>query len=192
METLALIAKNLLLIIMIASFLELLIPDSNSRPFLRFAIGLFVILAVINPVLKAVELERPLQTEAWDMPAGGAYLGERQESGAELNRKVRSQGQTLFEDKLEKQVTALGMLVPGVTSLQSDAVVDDRRGGVEKVVLKVKLNHESAHNDGTVSVFAAQDHSIQEQEAISEKLMTLMENLYGIDRQKVTIEFEEG
>ena len=67
MEVLVTIVKNLLVIVVIASFLEILLPDSSVRPFVRFAIGLFVILAILNPIL-AVFFREAMQAGAWDLP----------------------------------------------------------------------------------------------------------------------------
>ena len=51
MEVLAEIVRNLLVIIIISSFLEMLLPEGNTRPFVRFAVGMFVLIAILTPSL---------------------------------------------------------------------------------------------------------------------------------------------
>jgi len=51
MAVLTEIVKTFLVIIILASFLELLLPEGKVKPFVRFAIGLFILIAVLNPGL---------------------------------------------------------------------------------------------------------------------------------------------
>ena len=51
MQLLSEIVRNVIVIIIIASFLELLLPQGTLQPLVRFAIGLFILIAVLNPVM---------------------------------------------------------------------------------------------------------------------------------------------
>ena len=68
MEILTGIVKNLVVIVVVAGFLELLLPDSSMRPFVRFTIGLFIIIAIINPLLSVFYSGNDLKSLAWDLP----------------------------------------------------------------------------------------------------------------------------
>ena len=47
------IVRNVLVIILVSSFFELLLPDGKVKPFVRFnIIGLFILISVLNPALK--------------------------------------------------------------------------------------------------------------------------------------------
>ena len=48
MDVLVEIVKNLLVIIILASFLELLLPGGGMKPYVRLAIGMFVLIAVLT------------------------------------------------------------------------------------------------------------------------------------------------
>ena len=66
MSVLTEIVRNILVIIIMASFLELLLPEGAIRPFVRFAIGLFVLIAVLNPVLGYFFDDSNFQITWWD------------------------------------------------------------------------------------------------------------------------------
>ena len=51
MDVLVEIVKNLLVIIILASFLELLLPGGGMKPYVRLAIGMFVLIAVFTLVI---------------------------------------------------------------------------------------------------------------------------------------------
>ena len=50
MTVLSEIVRNVLVIVLIASFLELMLPEGTLRPFVRFAIGLFILIVVLSPL----------------------------------------------------------------------------------------------------------------------------------------------
>ena len=47
--------KNIIFVVLFASFLELLLPSSNMQRFVRVIMGLFIMLAIITPVLDLVQ-----------------------------------------------------------------------------------------------------------------------------------------
>ena len=108
MEVLVTIVKNLLVIVVIASFLEILLPDSSVRPFVRFAIGLFVILAILNPILAVFFSGRAMQAGAWDLPWEYEESGDYQEVGREVNRDIQKVGSELIREKIEQQIRHRG------------------------------------------------------------------------------------
>ena len=48
MAILSEIVRNILVIVLIASFLELMLPEGTLRPLVRFAIGLFILI-IMSP-----------------------------------------------------------------------------------------------------------------------------------------------
>jgi stage III sporulation protein AF len=72
MSVLTEIVRNILVIIIMASFLELLLPEGAIRPFVRFAIGLFVLIAVLNPVLGYFFDDSNFQITWWE--ASGFFV----------------------------------------------------------------------------------------------------------------------
>ncbi|MFY9432963.1 MAG: stage III sporulation protein AF, partial [Thermacetogeniaceae bacterium] len=51
METIYLIVRNIIFIVMLAVFLEMLLPLKETRRFLEVVVGLFVVLAILNPLV---------------------------------------------------------------------------------------------------------------------------------------------
>lgn len=192
MEVLATMVKNLLVVILIASFLEILIPDNSMRPFIRFAIGLFIILAILNPALQAVYKNRELQSLAWELPMEFWDQSAIQDQGLELNQDIAKAGDDMVTDKIEKQIKALAALVPGVQGLETRALLDFNRKEIASLELTIKTDACSDFEEESVQAFGSEGKRPKDEKEIQEKLFNLMENLYGLERQKVVIKFEGG
>ena len=183
------IVKNLLVIVVIASFLEILLPDSSIRPFVRFAIGLFVILAILNPILSVFFSGRAMQAGAWDLPWEYEESDDYQQVGREVNRDIREVGSELIREKIEQQISSTAILVPGVGDLQTRVIMTPGEGklsGVEMVIVPVS----TAPGEDSGTAFSSRDRQDQEREIIVKKLTSMMKNLYGVNEDQVVIKFK--
>ncbi|HBQ26730.1 MAG TPA: hypothetical protein DD791_10095, partial [Syntrophomonas sp.] len=130
--------KNVLVIIILASFLEVLLPEGRVKPFVRFAIGLFIIIAVLNPILNALFDKREFEINLWDYQVSSEQEREILEKGNRINRQIAISTETGIKEKMEGQVSAVAMLVPGVKEVKTSATINDE-GGLNKLDLIVRL-----------------------------------------------------
>lgn len=186
--------KNIVVIILLASFLEMLLPASNLRPFVRFAIGLFVVIAILNPVLSFINKGEDIKVDAWDMKWEQEQTDQVLEEGEELKQRILEQANAAVKGKVERQVGALAGLVPGVQALETKVDMDDR-GKIRNIVLVVQTGSDETQ-DKVSEVRVWSEHQVysnqQEQEAIKQKLLNLVQNLYGLDSSLIQIKFEGG
>jgi stage III sporulation protein AF len=103
MSVLTEIVRNILVIIIMASFLELLLPEGAIRPFVRFAIGLFVLIAVLNPVLGYFFDDSNFQITWWDYQMEAVEEESLLRRGQEINQNIMNHNQSLLKEKLEGQ-----------------------------------------------------------------------------------------
>jgi stage III sporulation protein AF len=192
MEILTSIVKNLLLIVVTASFLEILLPDNSMRPFVRFTIGLFVILAILNPILSTFYSDRDLEARAWDLPWQYNETGDFQETGIQVNREIQQAGNDVIKDKIEKQINSLAILVPGVQDLETQVTLDAEHGELTEITLVIEPASPSDSEDGAIEAFSVRRQVKQDQEVIRQKLASMMRNLYGLEGKRVVIKFERG
>ena len=189
MSVLAEMVRNVLVIIIIASFLELLLPAGAIRPFVRFAIGLFVLIAVLTPLLGYFFDESNFQIEWWDyqMETDGADKIARQ--GQEINQNILNQNQYLLKEKLEGQINAGVLLVPGVEAVQTEALISQE--GIEKLSFSIGQEQAEMNEDGVgVWLNESEDDEIQGQ--IEKKVRAVVSNMYGLGEEQIEISFEGG
>lgn len=194
MTTLYEIVRNLLVIIIIASFLELIMPDGRLRPFVRFAVGLFILIAILSPALDLLFADRSFALGFWDYQLDAGIERSVQEKGEELNNKIYQPQQEVIQSKLQGQINALSSLVPGVNDVQSK-VQTNPDGSVKKITLQIDAGSPSRIEEvAGVNVFSNQPQQIDAdgKEAIADKIVQMISNLYEIPQEKVEIDFGGG
>lgn len=193
MEVLIQIVRNLLVIIMVASFLELLLPDGSIKPFARLAMGLFILVAILNPALNLFFEDHEFKIDLWDYQVNTVQNEQILEAGREINQRITATDNEAIKAKVEGQIGAMAMLVPGVGGVDIKAGVDSS-GTVTKLDLKVLPdNGRGQDEDEKINVFSGrQDLSKEEQEKIKQKITSVVQNLYGLTNIDIDINFEGG
>lgn len=193
MQVLAEIVRNLLVIIMVASFLELLLPDGNIKPFARLAMGLFILIAVLNPALNVLYGDREFKVNLWDYQPDNAESERILQAGQKMNERITAANSAAIKEKVEGQLEAMALLVPGVEDVHINAGVDNT-GMVTKLDLKVVPENSSSKGDEEkINVFSDQKHfSAKEKEHIRQKIKSVVQNLYGLNNVDIDIKFEGG
>jgi stage III sporulation protein AF len=194
MAVLAGMVKNVLVIIILASFLEVLLPEGRVKPFVRFAIGLFIIIAVLNPVLDAVFDKREFEINLWDYQVSLEQEKEILEKGNRINQQIAASTEVGIKEKMEGQVSAVAMLVPGVKEVKTSATLNSE-GGLNKLDLIVRLEEkEHLQKGGETDVFlgGGDAPSPEDKKQIEEKMRGVISNLYGFKNLKINVQFEGG
>jgi Stage III sporulation protein AF (Spore_III_AF). len=194
MDVIAEIVKNLLVIIIMSSFLEIMLPEGNIKPFVRFAIGLFLLIAILNPALNYIYDDKNFQISVWDDRIDEKTTQAIADGGQKIEDQITNQSNTVMKQKMEGQISAVALLVPGVGDVQTELTID-RNGTPEKVKLMVRPGgHDNPANNDQVNVFSngLEELSSAEREQIERKMQQVMANLYGLKSENVEIIFEGG
>jgi len=131
--------KQLILIVSLAAFLDLILPSGNIRRFARVVVGLFVLMALVNPLLLLLR-----QDVSWS-PAGleeRVFAGEGLRGvagqGEALAEKAKEQALALYRRQLEEQAEALVLSLEEVTRARAQVFLGEGAGDVIGLVLWVK------------------------------------------------------
>jgi stage III sporulation protein AF len=176
MDVIAEIVKNLLVIIIMSSFLEIMLPDGTIKPFVRFAIGLFILIAVLSPTLSFLFNDKNFQISVWDDRVDGHIPQEIQASGQKIQQQIAGKSSELMKGKLEGQISAVAILVPGVDDVHTEVSVGED-GSLQRLQLMVR---------------PSSPQSETEQKEIQRKILQVMSNLYGLKGENIKINFEGG
>lgn len=193
MSVLADIVRNVLVIIILASFLELLLPAGTIRPFVRFAIGLFILIAVLNPVLGYFFRDNNLQVNWWEYKIDEDIENSLVLEGRQINEGLVNQNQLLLKEKLEGQINAVILLVPGIEDVHTQAEIKD--GTIDRI--KFTICPEKAptiEEGGQIKAFTDEPEEYAEgmKQQIEKKITNVVGNMYGLGADKIEINFEGG
>lgn len=189
MHTLVEIVKNLLVIIILASFLELLLPSGAMKPYVRLAIGLFVLIAVLNPALRLLLPEDALHISSWEWSHDGDDQGEAMMRGSELHRNIIAAGSENMKSKLEGQIKAVALLVPGVDTVESTILLD-QDGSVRKVMLQVSVRDETGAGESPINILDSLGE--RPEPDIEKRLAEILKNMFGLSPQQMEIKVQGG
>lgn len=182
------IVRNVLVIVLVAGFLEMLLPEGNTRPLVRLCIGMFILIAVLNPILGFFFSGRDFEIGSWDYQPGEVEpVIDIQAEGNRVHEALVGQSKAVARQKMQEQINAVAVLVPGVQRVESQAELDDN-GRVKKVVLAVELEKKAAAGKS-----GKEEAGSEVDEAVTEtKITELMHNLYGFEESAIMIKFEGG
>ena len=135
MQTLQTLLRNLAMILLLATFLEMLLPNKSMRGFVQMVMGLFVISAVLAPI--TTFLHTPL---AMDIPAWTATTPQdlpviaTEGQGSKIGRDAV---QEQYRQILVHQIQALALGTKGVENALIDIEFED--GGEGAVTDQPKI-----------------------------------------------------
>lgn len=133
---------NVTVIVFLTTIMDLLLPNGKMQPFIRMVMGLFIIVTILNPLVRLVEqdswLDSWILTENLAQDSDSIMVG-----GADTVEDNTAQLLSQYAEKLQKQVNALVGLADGVLECRTDIQLADRArlgeiGYVEKVRVYVK------------------------------------------------------
>ena len=98
-ELLSTWAKNLVIFIIVISFLEMILPDGNIGKFVKITIGLIIILVIINPFIKLVEGDIDIEKEVFKNIE--KQYNYREEDQSEFTFNQDEQVKTLYLEEIK-------------------------------------------------------------------------------------------
>ncbi|NLI91873.1 MAG: stage III sporulation protein AF [Peptococcaceae bacterium] len=138
MEGLKTLIRNLAFILLLATFLEMLLPSKSMRGLVQLVMGLFVIAAVLNPLADFMSWDFTDKIPAWteisstDLPVL-ASDGKQADSGKSA---VREQ----YKKILVNQIQALVGAVDGVAASEINVDLAKDTGGFSDYPKILKIN----------------------------------------------------
>ncbi len=194
MEVLTEIVTNLLVIIIISSFLEMTLPEGNTKPFVHFAVGLFVLIAILSPTLNYLFDDKSFSIAAWNDQIFEQAASQIVQDSQIVEEQIRSQGNAVLKEKLAGQISAVAILVPGVDDVTAEVILAPD-GNPRKVHLVVNTSGNKQPSEiEPINVFSGPSPAMsrEEQNAVEHKIRQVMNNLYGLESEAIEITFEGG
>lgn len=135
------IVRQVALIALLAAFLEMLLPDKKMTRYVRLVLGLFVVVAILSPLVEGVRTGPDLDVAAWDLRLD-QVTATPVEQGRELAAANEEAALEVYRDRLAGQIRALVALIPGVRT--ADVLVrvaggQGYRGAIREVAVTVTL-----------------------------------------------------
>ncbi|SMC58984.1 stage III sporulation protein AF [Sporomusa malonica] len=137
--------KSIIFVVLFASFLELLLPNNSMQRFIRVIMGLFIMLAILNPIISVIETRLTedqiptLATRAESDLSDGNILSAANHVTGKRNELARE----LYIRDLSKQIRATVLAIDGVADAKvtvaiADAAQQENVGKIKSVVVYIE------------------------------------------------------
>ncbi|HHW28774.1 MAG TPA: stage III sporulation protein AF [Syntrophomonadaceae bacterium] len=198
METIYLIVRNIIFVVLLAVFLEMLLPLKETRRFLEVVVGLFVVLSILNPLVSWLHDEEPEQAYLQMEKQEGELEGIL-EQGKELQQVQSEQVSAAYGEQLEQQICAAAQMVSGVSGASADLVFSTDTQDNQLILERVHLVIEKEEKDvapvqevkiGSKPVEPGQDDETGDQEVVEQVRNTIVA-LFGLQPEQVVVTWKE-
>ncbi|HHY40405.1 MAG TPA: stage III sporulation protein AF [Syntrophaceticus sp.] len=198
METIYLIVRNIIFIVLLAVFLEMLLPLKETRRFLEVVVGLFVVLSILNPLVSWLYDEELQQIDL----QVGKQEGELErilDQGKKLQEVQSEQVSAAYGEQLEKQICAAAQMISGVSGASADLVfstdAQDNQLILERVHLVIEKNEKVVEpvqevEIGPKAVEPGQVDDTGDQEVLEQVRNTIVA-LFGLRAEQVEVIWKE-
>ncbi len=199
METIRQLVRNLAFLVILAAFLEMMLPLQGTRRFVQVIIGLFIMLAVLGPIATLFRQQPPLH---FSLPvnseSGGVGLNQILEQGQSMQAVTSAQEQAAYVQRLEDQIEVMCRLVPGVkeasatVSLSPDASLKSL-GTVQKVAVELQSDTQPMVSPVQPvqigSAPKAESSSPASRQEIVDQVQETVASLFGLQKSQVSVNF---
>ena len=129
METLRLLVQNLIVIAVLAVFLEMLLPASQLRSYVKMVMGLLIVVAVLQTAGNVIKGDWLAEMPDFTVPEDKteANIGDIIENGKKLTEANTARAVEEYKKGISRQVSALVGLDGNVEVISTDVVVQEDR-----------------------------------------------------------------
>ncbi|MGI6678571.1 MAG: stage III sporulation protein AF [Dehalobacterium sp.] len=115
LDTISNLVRNVTVIVVIAGFLEMLLPAGEIKKFVKTVLGLFILVTILNPLISLLDQNKSAEVLAWQDPiiknsSLETILGQSEEISQEMNEKAM----VMYQENLAKQLETVVNLIKGV------------------------------------------------------------------------------
>ena len=192
MQTLQTLVRNLAIILLLATFLEMLLPNKSMRGFVQMVMGLFVISAVLAPITTFLHTPLSMEIPPWtttttqDLPA---IATEGQ--GVKVGRDAV---QEQYRQILVHQIEALALGTDGVEAASVDIKFEEGTGGVidQPKIIGVNVTLTSAKGEiqpvQPITIGQQSPLTLKTQSSRAEKVLEKISTFMSLSKEKILVQ----
>ncbi len=121
MELIRTVMLNVIAIVFITTLLDALLPDGSMRSYLKMAMGFFIVLTFLQPVMQLLQPDGILQQ--WQLAFNAGTMESLPVQG-ELYEQQQNKVDAAFQQKIEEQIEAMLLLSSQMESIDVSCMVE--------------------------------------------------------------------
>ena len=186
--------KYIIFVVLFASFLELLLPSSSMQRFVRVIMGLFIMLAIMNPIISIVQnhLIPTNQVPALSTNFGNSIIND----SMNMSNDRESLSLELYKKELAQQMKILVMAIDGVADVHVNIEINTVKnsniaGGIESVILYIKPGLSAKDRKvaavSKITIGEQKDKPEDPHIDLKKRISEIVTELYQIPKEKIEV-----
>ena len=183
--------KGIVMVVIFATFLELLLPTSSMQRFIRVIMGLFIMLAIMNPLIAILQ-------SSWTTAEQTVFMtvdGNQSNTWRAVNQSVENHSKItneMYRQDVARQVRSLVMAVEGVAEARVTVETDTQKGPgfIRMVTIYIQPGHGSnirKVDKVAIQKEGAEDMSQELSDALIGKVRRAVMELMGFSSNQIAI-----
>ena len=192
MQTLHTLVRNLAVILLLASFLELLLPNKSMRGYVQLVMGLFVISALLNPLMSLLHLPMEMDIPAWSsVVAEDLPVLATDNSGEKLGKDAV---QEQYRQILTHQIKALALGVSGVKQVEIELKFQENNGRftdqprISQVIIKLSEIVGAIRPIEPITMGQSTGPAVKELSPKAKEVQERVATLMGLTKEQVLVQ----
>ncbi|MDD2400703.1 MAG: stage III sporulation protein AF [Clostridia bacterium] len=115
--------RNVVVIILLTTFLDMILPSNSMQRFIKVIMGLFVLVSLLNPIINIISEDKDFETFTWqynNLSKNNSVL-EQSKKLQEVNEKLLRQN---YKQRIEGQMKTLVQLIKDVNKVEVQVKFD--------------------------------------------------------------------
>lgn len=144
------IVRNIVVLILVGSFLELLSPRGELAKFIQLAMGLIMVAVILCPLLEAKD------DIVWEdildsmLPETAEVSADYMQQGEQISEYLQGEAYLQYQNELSSQIEAVSKMNPEVKQARAEISINSANGGIESLQLYVVTENSDFATEGIV------------------------------------------
>lgn len=169
--------KNLSLALIIVSILEMILPNSKTKKYIKMVMGLYILFSIISPFMDSSKFNlENINMDFYEKQIETTSSIEVNQSSMDIRINQ------IYKEQLEKDIT--GKLKEKGYELESCKVkanVSENDSGIERITLKVKEKIVLEELDNNLNENNSNEDNKEEKDTIENKIVTEIEKIQKVN-----------
>jgi stage III sporulation protein AF len=200
LKTVTELVRNITVLVLIAGFLEMLLPSSEMKRFIKVVMGLFILVSILNPLLSLLNKNATCEVLAWQDPMKNQELNTILQKGEQLSQQMDEKATEIYAKNTAKQMETVVKLVKGVSKVEADVQISksDKKtdyGKISRVMLVIgtKPNSSSPALDSIKQVEVqigpqkTQSEQDPEKTRLKYQVIETLQNYYNLKEDQIDV-----
>ncbi|MEL7564234.1 MAG: stage III sporulation protein AF [Dehalobacterium sp.] len=195
------LVRNVTIIVIIAGFLEMLLPSGEIKRFVKAVLGLFILVSMLNPLLGLFDKNVVSEVLAWQDPMESSELSTILGQGEKISQEMNEKALEMYRKNLAKQIETVVKLIKGVAWVEADVQMAINNSNlnyeaIDKVVLVVGMIGNEGEKEGIdkiepikVEISGPKNNFSEnpDQKEMEEQIKDSLKNFFGLREEQIDI-----